>query len=247
MRLGPRSPTLAARPRPVRAAPAARRARPARAAATPPCPLATRTPPPPPPPAPGVGTARGGRGTFALLAINCAVFALVKSGAAPGAAAALALNHARPRWFQLVTSAFVHLDYAHLSSNLLSLLVAGKMVEDGEGPWGVAAAYLVTAACASAAALAFLPRASVSVGASGACFGLAAVAVLTRLSFDPQRLLEGAILGQFVARTVLDEGRAQLAGGALTAGGAAVSHVAHLAGAAAGVLVVLLLARLPSE
>lgn len=42
----------------------------------------------------------------------------------------------------------------------------------------------------------------VSVGASGAIFGLFAVSVLTRLRFDLRRLLESAILGQFVVSQV---------------------------------------------
>ncbi len=52
------------------------------------------------------------------------------------------------------------------------------------------------------------------------------------------------MLGQFVVRQVWDEVRQQVAGGAIV-GGLHVSHLAHLGGAFAGVLLVLLLQRLP--
>ena len=52
---------------------------------------------------------------------------------------------------------------------------------------------------------------------------------------------------QFVTRQVLQEVQFVGAGKALVAGGMSVGHMAHLAGAAVGVLLVLLLARLPDE
>lgn len=46
-------------------------------------------------------------------------------------------------------------------------------------------------------------RGSVALGASGAVFGLFAVAVLLKLRFSFQKLVEGLVLGQFVVKQVL--------------------------------------------
>ncbi|KAJ9532348.1 hypothetical protein QJQ45_010346 [Haematococcus lacustris] len=58
--------------------------------------------------------------------------------------------------------------------------------------------------------------------------------------------LESLVLGQFVVQQVLGEVKAQLGGGSLMAGGLKVSHLAHLGGALAGVLLVALLTRVPA-
>ena len=86
----------------------------------------------------------------------------------------------------------------------------------------------------------------VSVGASGAVFGLFAVSALVKLlrGLQWRTMLESVILGQFVIERVRDEVRNQVAGGA-TIGGLPVGHAAHLGGALAGVVLVLMLNGLP--
>lgn len=166
----------------------------------------------------------------------------------PGVSA-MYLNHKAPQWWQFVTHLFCHGSWAHLSGNLFNLCVFGKMVEETEGTAGTIFVFLVCGVGAALANLLLTPgvvsgRVTVSVGASGAIFGLFAVSVLTRLRMNLKQLLEAAVLGQFVVRQVMEEAKHQVAGG-LTLGGLQVAHVAHLAGAAVGVALVLLLQRLP--
>lgn len=60
-----------------------------------------------------------------------------------------------------------------------------------------------TATGASVASYFLLPKATVSLGASGAVFGLFAVSVLVKLSFNLKKLIECGILGQFVIKQLL--------------------------------------------
>ena len=84
--------------------------------------------------------------------------------------------------------------------------------------------------------------ATVTVGASGAVFGLYATAVLLKISFNFRKILEAVILGQFVLQQLVQELRSQAMAGAAASG---ISHAAHLGGALAGVLLILLLSKLP--
>lgn len=200
-------------------------------------------------PAASTSTPAAGNGTFLLCFLCLAVFLLDNVLHFPFARS-LYLVHGHNTlispWWTVLTHAFAHANWQHLSANLFPLLVFGKLIEETEGAAGVIFYYCLTAAGAALASVWLSSGpAIVSVGASGAVFGLFAIAVLTRLSPDPRKLLEFFILGQFVVGQVLSEARAQVAGGTMLAGGLAVSHVAHLAGALAGVLLVMLLRAIP--
>jgi membrane associated rhomboid family serine protease len=192
-----------------------------------------------------------GNGTFLLCFACLAVFVADNLLHLPGVARAFHMVHSQGHllspWWTTLTHSFAHANWQHLSANLFPLLVFGKLVEETEGAFGVVVSYLLTAAGAALASVFLTPGGPiVSVGASGAVFGLFSIAVLTRFSPDPRRLLEFVVFGQFVVQQVLSEVKAQAAGGlALGSGGLAVSHVAHLAGALAGVLLILLLRAIP--
>jgi membrane associated rhomboid family serine protease len=165
----------------------------------------------------------------------------------PGVSALLYLHHSRPHWWQFVTCAFCHGSWEHLSSNLFFLLTFGKTVEEEEGAFGVWASYILCGAGASLASLLLLPATShgasvVSLGASGAVFGLFTISFLVKLSWDWRKLLESFILGSFVLEKVWSEISVTTQGGGIGASG--VNHVAHLAGALCGVLLILAVSRM---
>ena len=201
----------------------------------------------------GRSRAREYDGVFSLLFINFLLFALDHWGGV-AAVKSLYLNHARPAWWQFVTSTFCHANWAHLSSNIFFLYIFGKLVEEEEGTFGVWMSYVVTGVGANVASWLLLPKsvggvlgiggaATVSLGASGAVFGLFAVSVLVKLKFNWRRILEVIILGQFVVERFLSEAKMMAAAGS-GVGAGNVNHIAHLGGAIAGVLLIFFLTRL---
>ncbi|XP_047308373.1 rhomboid-like protein 11, chloroplastic [Impatiens glandulifera] len=164
---------------------------------------------------------------------------------------ALYLYHNRPVWFQIVTATFCHANWKHLSSNLFFLYIFGKLVEEEEGSFALWISYLLTGAGANLVSWLILPRNSVSVGASGAVFGLFAVSVLVKMSWDWRKILEVLILGQFVIEKVMEAAQASIGvSSALNGGGSAmqnINHIAHLSGALIGAALVWLLSRVPFQ
>jgi rhomboid protease GluP len=122
--------------------------------------------------------------TWALIAINVLVFGtmLVKGGKVTGMSTGLLMawgaNHVYAvqggEWWRLFSAMFLHLDIKHLAVNMVMLYVLGGEVERRVGGLPFLQVYLVSGLMGNALSLHVLSQAGVSVGASGAVFGVAA-------------------------------------------------------------------------
>jgi membrane associated rhomboid family serine protease len=131
------------------------------------------------------------RATFALIAI-CVIAFLVVGGASGGLGgtiggarfdqfALFGPSVASGEWWRLVTAIFLHVNLLHLLFNMYALYWLGPLLERRFGTLRYLALFLVAGLWGSAGALLVTPDA-VTVGASGAIFGLmgALVVVLRR-------------------------------------------------------------------
>jgi membrane associated rhomboid family serine protease len=83
-------------------------------------------------------------------------------------------------WWRLLTSGFLHASVLHLGSNMLALFFIGRAMEPGFGSLRVGLIYLVSLAAGSLGVIVLQPDA-LSIGASGAIFGLmGALVVIAR-------------------------------------------------------------------
>ncbi|WPT15485.1 Rhomboid-like protein 11 [Picochlorum sp. SENEW3] len=186
-----------------------------------------------------------GNGVFLMLMVNFALHTVAYFWN-PTWVHSLALSHSSPKIWQFVTAAFVHANWDHLFGNAFSLLVFGRMVEEEEGALGLWVTYIICGISGNIASYLSSPgSATISLGASSAVFGLFMVGVLTKLRPSVKQLLEAAILGSYVVKQVLQEVQMVASGASIVAGQMTVGHMAHLGGAAGGVLLVILLSRLP--
>lgn len=90
-------------------------------------------------------------------------------------------------WWRLLTSVFLHGDIIHLMANLIGFIFVGELLEPLLGRWKFTLVYLGTGILASCASIWWHP-ATVSIGASGAIFGLYGVllALLLRRVFSAE-------------------------------------------------------------
>jgi membrane associated rhomboid family serine protease len=80
-------------------------------------------------------------------------------------------------YYRIVTGGFLHSGLIHLGLNMLALFFLGALLERAIGPWRFAGIYAVSLLGGSLGALILSPN-ELTVGASGAVFGLMAAAFL---------------------------------------------------------------------
>jgi len=175
--------------------------------------------------------------TKALVGINVAVFMInLAQGASLGRndgslffdGALFGPVVANGDWWRLITSAFLHGGLIHLGMNMLMLWWIGSPMEEAIGRARFLALYLVAGLAGSAGALLLSPDA-ITVGASGAIFGILGAALV----FERQRnyVLGGSALSIIILNLVFT-----FAVPNISVGG-------HLGGLAGGALSALALSR----
>jgi membrane associated rhomboid family serine protease len=128
--------------------------------------------------------------TIALIAINVIVFIIELAGGGTGSfsgggdvirdAGLHGPDVSDGDWWRVVSSGFLHAGFLHLLLNMYVLYVAGSILEPGVGTPRFLGIYFASLIAGSLGALIVDPNA-VTVGASGAIFGLmAAVVVIAR-------------------------------------------------------------------
>jgi membrane associated rhomboid family serine protease len=138
--------------------------------------------------------------TYALIAINVIVF-FIEIGTGAGAAGGGLVNSsviehgalsratvANGDYYRLVTSGFLHAGFIHIAFNMYILWMLGQMLEPAIGSFRFALIYFVSLLAGSFGALLFT-KVGLTVGASGAVFGLAAAGVMVMRSrgIDPMQ------------------------------------------------------------
>jgi membrane associated rhomboid family serine protease len=129
-------------------------------------------------------------------------------------------------WWRLITAAFLHLGPLHLGMNMLALWWFGPPLEYVLGRGRFLLLYLVSGLAGSAGALVATPH-GVTVGASGAIFGILGAALV--LERQRTYVFGGAALTIIVLNLVFS---LALAGSGISLGG----HLGGLAGGALGML-----------
>jgi membrane associated rhomboid family serine protease len=130
--------------------------------------------------------------TQALIAINILAYIVESAGGASlggGAGGGDIINHGgllgpaiaqQHEYWRIVTSGFLHYSLLHIFFNMFFLYVMGAILEPAIGGLNFAAVYFASLIAGSFVALLFEPGV-VTVGASGACFGiLGALIVVAR-------------------------------------------------------------------
>ncbi|HET9243263.1 MAG TPA: rhomboid family intramembrane serine protease [Gaiella sp.] len=149
--------------------------------------------------------------TVALVAINVLVYLItVYQGAGisePGGrvfdegALVGALIYQDGDWYRILTAMFLHASLLHLAFNMLALFWLGTVVEQAIGTWRYLLVYFVSGIAGSAGALLFSSPLAITVGASGAIFGI--MGALLVLEYRATGTFAGQALGLIAVNLLL--------------------------------------------
>ncbi len=129
-------------------------------------------------------------------------------------------------YWRLLSNTFLHSGLLHLVPNLIALLFVGSLLEKNIGSLRTLVAYFVTGITASAVSF-WWHDMTVSVGASGAIFGLFGVKIATLLTNPPDREEQKRLLNTFLILVVYN-----LMGGFQEG----IDMAAHLGGLLSGII-----------
>jgi len=144
------------------------------------------------------------------------------------------------QWWRLLTYMFLHGGLMHIAFNMWCLWDLGRLCESLYGRWTFAAIYLITGVAGGLASIAWNPQV-LSVGASGAIFGLAGA------------LLASFYLGEFSVPKVAIQGTLRsllffvgfnVLFGAMVSG---IDNACHVGGLASGLILGALIARVAPQ
>ncbi len=132
-------------------------------------------------------------------------------------------------WYRLVTAMFLHASLLHLAFNMFALYWLGSVVEQALDTWRFVLLYFVSGIAGSAGALAMSDPFAVTVGASGAIYGI--LGALLVLEYRATGSFAGQALGLIVINL------------ALTFAIPNISIGGHLGGLAGGILATFALSQ----
>jgi rhomboid protease GluP len=143
-------------------------------------------------------------------------------------------------WWRLLTYMFLHGGAMHIFFNMWCLWDLGRLCESLYGRWTFAAIYLTTGVAGGLASIAWNPRV-LSVGASGAIFGLAGALIASFYlgEFSLPRVAISGTLRSLVIFAVFNLGFGQLFGG--------IDNACHIGGLVSGLALGALIARLAPQ
>jgi rhomboid protease GluP len=143
-------------------------------------------------------------------------------------------------WWRLVTYMFLHGGAMHIFFNMWCLWDLGQLCESLYGRWTFAAIYLITGIAAGLASVAWNPSV-LSVGASGAIFGLAGALIASFYlgEFSLPRVAIRGTLRSLVIFAIFNLGFGQVVGG--------IDNAAHIGGLISGLILGALIARLAPQ